>query len=408
MPITLIEFYDKSPLENIVSSLVMCPQKVIFLGSNRKNMEHQIENFINLFEMKGISAEIQCCVINKNNLTQIRETLLQIADDNPECVMDLTGGDELALVAVGTVANTLTDRNISFHRINISTRKVIEYFHDETKSNTFQEPTLTVDENIALYGGTVVFNRTSEHYTHLWDWDDNFIRDVDAMWNICRQDCVTWNSLVSSLGRWIVHDSLYVSVTNMQDTKNTWDRSRNFFGKLQDAKIISGYSSDNDGFSFKFKDEQVRQCFEKAGNILELKTYHTMKNLSRKGGVPYFTDILSGVYIDWDGVLHQRGDDARDTANEIDVIAMSGLIPCFVSCKNGEIPEVELYKLNTVAEKFGGNYAKKFLIATYMDKSFESLKYLRQRAKDMGITLIENVHLLSDGEFVVKLKAALF
>ena len=96
-----------------------------------------------------------------------------------------------------------------------------------------------------------------------------------------------------------------------------------------------------------------------------------------------------------------------DTYNEIDVIAMKGLIPYFVSCKNGRIATEELYKLKTVADKFGGDYAKKILITTYIDNNQESLQYIRQRAKDLHIAVIENVHLMDEDEFSKEFKAVL-
>ena len=67
--------------------------------------------------------------------------------------------------------------------------------------------------------------------------------------------------------------------------------------------------------------------------------------------------------------------------------------------------ENELYKLNTVAERFGGPYARKVLVASYFGKSSEEgHKYFVQRAKDMKIQLIENVHELSEEEFAKKIK----
>ena len=70
---------------------------------------------------------------------------------------------------------------------------------------------------------------------------------------------------------------------------------------------------------------------------------------------------------------------------------MHGMIPVFVSCKSGSIKNIgkdELYKLDTVATRFGGKYAKKVLIATSLNNSPDA-NYLRQRAKDMQIRLVE-------------------
>ena len=67
---------------------------------------------------------------------------------------------------------------------------------------------------------------------------------------------------------------------------------------------------------------------------------------------------------------------------------MHGMVPVFVSCKNGGTDADELYKLQSVAARFGGKYAKKVLIATSLDDSDKS-NYIRQRAENMEIRLIE-------------------
>jgi hypothetical protein len=54
-----------------------------------------------------------------------------------------------------------------------------------------------------------------------------------------------------------------------------------------------------------------------------------------------------------------------------------------------------------VAERFGGHYAKKALLATYMGKRDETSKEdLRQRARDMKIQLIEDLHTMSEAELI--------
>ena len=62
------------------------------------------------------------------------------------------------------------------------------------------------------------------------------------------------------------------------------------------------------------------------------------------------------------------------------------MIPIFISCKNGQVLVEELYKLNTVAERFGGDYAKKILIVSDFDK----IDAIKTRADEMNIKLIAN------------------
>ena len=121
-----------------------------------------------------------------------------------------------------------------------------------------------------------------------------------------------------------------------------------------------------------------------------------------------FDDAVNGVYIDWDSELHEPSDNDKDTENEIDVVLMQGLVPVFISCKNGSVDDTELYKLNTVADRFGGPYVKKVLVSSYFGKNNEDAHtHFVQRAKDMDIELIENVHTLSDEAFAKEMKKKL-
>ena len=70
---------------------------------------------------------------------------------------------------------------------------------------------------------------------------------------------------------------------------------------------------------------------------------------------------------------------------------MHGVIPVFVSCKNGYVSPDELYKLEVVAEQFGSSYAKKVLIAPALDSYGDHGAYIENRAEDMGIQVIKSL-----------------
>ena len=84
---------------------------------------------------------------------------------------------------------------------------------------------------------------------------------------------------------------------------------------------------------------------------------------------------------------------------------MHGMIPVFVSCKNGAFTSEELYKLNTVAQRFGGPYAKKVLVATALNTACDAPDHLRQRAKDMNICLVENLQELDGKQLEKKVRS---
>ena len=174
---------------------------------------------------------------------------------------------------------------------------------------------------------------------------------------------------------------------------------------LKHNLLTSFDDSDEDTITISYKNEQVKKCLTKAGQALEMKIYITAKYILDSDGDPVYNDAINGVVIDWDGEFHDEiSEDEYDTENEIDILLMHDIVPVFISCKNGKVTADELYKLNAVAERFGGSYSKKVLIATSISSLGETGKYLRQRAKDMNIKILEDVQSIDDGELERQLK----
>ena len=161
---------------------------------------------------------------------------------------------------------------------------------------------------------------------------------------------------------------------------------------LKKAGLIYDYEKREKYITFKYKNSQIRKCLTKAGNILELYCYLILREIKEENS-GYYDDVDQSIYIDWDGIVHSDKDPKyKDTKNEVDIMVTRDLIPIFISCKNGEVHKEALYELDTISKKFGGKYGKKYLLATYLSSDKESVKYLKQRAKDMNITLIDNLN----------------
>lgn len=164
------------------------------------------------------------------------------------------------------------------------------------------------------------------------------------------------------------------------------------------AGLILDYT-ENDGYiSYRYKNEQIKRCLTKAGQVLEMKIYSVARSVLDTKGNAVYDDVVNGVCIDWDGEDLQNGEGIV-VENEIDVMMTKGVIPVFISCKNGQVDVNELYKLNTVAERFGGDYAKKVLVVTSLERNGgDSAEFFRDRAKGMGIKLLENVQHMTENE----------
>ena len=85
-----------------------------------------------------------------------------------------------------------------------------------------------------------------------------------------------------------------------------------------------------------------------------------------------------------------------DVLNEIDVLALKGNVPVFISCKTGKMGPSNtlhaLYELQTVAERFGGKYAKKVLVTSRMPADV----YIK-RAEEMNIEIEQLSDIRHDG-----------
>lgn len=454
---TIIELFDKSPIENMVSCLSMRPDKVIFVGDG-KQMEKQEKIFDDFVRGMGISVQIEFRSVNRNKLEDIVNLLTEIvtAEADGPCSVDLTGGEDLMLVAVGIVRTRLKEQGVHFqlHRFNINRGNVTDCDEDG-KTIKVEMPKLTVEQNVGLYGGAVVYDEDKMVGTHRWDFEDpKLCNAVETMWEICRKHPVFWNGQLHMLHSMqklprvcpAFEDPNHVEM----DVQKAMILSRNkrlnlpgIYKELADAGMLLDFVCNDEILSFTYASDDIRRILEKEGTILELEVYRMLsampkekpgkkgkKKSAAEDPEPMFNSVMTGVFLDWDGVVHiYQGPEGRqdasrgqeealepedelsaedvDTENEIDLVLMKGLVPVFVSCKNGSgVSKNELYKLKAVAERFGGPYSRKIIITTvygcdkYRELS-ESERAFLQRAEDMGIDVLTGFHLreLTQEEF---------
>ena len=130
--------------------------------------------------------------------------------------------------------------------------------------------------------------------------------------------------------------------------------------------------------------------------------YAVAGGLKEQDGQPVYGDARNGVTIDWDGEYYEE-EETGNTINEIDVILMHDALPIFISCKNGDVTAEELFKFHTVAEHFGGQYARKVLVATAI-KGLKKEANIRQRTRDLHICFVDDLQELDNAELAKRLK----
>lgn len=414
---TYIEFFDKIASENISACLTYVPNRVIYIGDNAKLIKRHIANYERVFADRGQNIEFLFRTVSKSNLDNAVEVLTELVETYDDCVFDITGGEEMLTLALGIVYSQHPDKNIQIHKFNLRNNMI--YDCDKDGTTIYREtPKLSIEENVRIYGGDVVYGGIDEEKTYKWDLNDEFLNDVHLIWNVCKGNVRYWNMQIgileatNAIGN-LSKDGLTVTVSRVAleqyllKHRAKYKKAKGIIGYLLKYGLLTYFDDEDETtVTVSFKNEQVKKCLTKAGLALEMKVYVTAKSVIDKEGVPVYDDALNGVVIDWDGEFHdEEVEELYDTENEIDVLLMHDIVPVFVSCKNGIVTSDELYKLETVAERFGGQYAKKVLIATSIDCLGDAGKYLRQRAKDMNIRLVENIQDLDDTELSRKIKS---
>ena len=416
---TYIEFFDKTASKNIAPCLTYIPERVIYIGDNAKLMKKHIMNYQRVFSERGNNIEFLFKTVSKSNLDYAVEIITEIVESYDECVFDITGGEEILNLALGMVYAKYPDKNIQIHKFNLRNNSVCDCDNDDLTiyKNT---PYLSVEENIRIYGGDVVYGAIEEDKTYKWDLNSEFINDINNMWSICKGSVRYWNTVVGifgaieSVGSIVLNETLTTVADRgeLEDYlylhKAKYKISKGIMDYLLKYKLLTFFDdSDEKTIKVSYKNEQVKKCLTKAGQALEMKIFITAKNMLNSDNTPVYDDVVNGVVIDWDGELHDETlENVYDTENEMDVLLMHDIVPVFISCKNGLVTADELYKLHTVAERFGGEYAKKVLVATSISKMGKTAgEYLRQRAKDMHIKVLEDVHKIDDEELERKLKS---
>ena len=391
----LIECFTEAHVDNVAACLRLRPQTMVMVG-DASEMATPVQRYEKLFKERRISVDIRTCDVKGKDFSEMAHQIYRLMQEEEDYVIDLTGGDERVIMAVGAVVAGLDAPKRARVRVEKydHSRDVIRDFLEDNNTVPAKPVTLTVEELVALHGGVVLGGDYQPD-------EDVRLTEVDALWKLASSDPKTWNDGISTLNElesWSdSRKQVFLRLAyipdgrdGIRDLDEKVKKARALLDELGKIGVIRNWSRE-DVLEYTYTSSLLRYSTQKAGNILEVKTLLEGRNVKDQGA-PYFRDCQMSVSIDWDGEIHGPWSDTKDTRNEIDVVLMHGTTPLFISCKNGKVDEDELYKLNTVADRFGGPYAKKMLVATDLEQAIGkgSVKSFEQRAKDMDILLITN------------------
>ncbi len=377
-----IEFLDREPIENVISSLHFKFDKTIFFGF-ADVIEEKKELTKNFLKKHCGVKDVSFVCLPEYQLDSILATMRKVVEQEllrkNDVFFEVTGGESLILIAFGMLAESF---KAPMHSFEIETQRLIELNRENVTPISEVAPRqnikLNLDMFIEMQGGKINY-RLHKGAKNLED--PEFEKQIEALWEISSKYGEKWNLFADFLRRCCEPDENWqVNITGKQVLaayrKVNRFRSIRELGKILSDCAASGAFVDfvhtKDQLSFCYKDEKIKDILWDAGSILEMHTFMEERKAA--------DDCMVGVHLDWDGVIYNHS--AKDTLNEIDVLSLKGVIPNFISCKNGSVNQMALYELQTVADKFGGKYAKKAIAAPQGLNDTHAL-----RAKEMGIEI---------------------
>lgn len=379
------EFLGTEPIENVITCMNFKVDKVVFFGYHEtiQKQRKKTEDF--LTQYCGVQ-KVVFHPLSQHDLQSLLKTMRTEIEhelaSGAKLFFDITGGESLILVAFGMLAKQY---HTSMHIYDIPQNRLVELedgagsniSNDAEKQNTI----LDLNRYVEMHGGKINYNLQKGIKEA---GDEDFEKDAAKMWEVAERFSEQWNPFSDFIRAHMVPDeNLQVNrrastvINALSETKGTLNTPA-MLNQLLDALAEKGVLLDlkhEDGeYRFRFKNQNIKECLWDGGSILELHVYREEKGRS--------DDCRAGVHLDWDGIVHSRS--GVDVLNEIDVLSLTGCVPTFISCKSGRMGSQQtlhaLYELDTVANRFGGKYAKKVLVTTQ-----ELTDVYMERAAEMGI-----------------------
>ncbi len=379
----LIELFDTEQIYNYIATLVFKPEKVYFVGDSKimgGNCRIKAEK---LTRLKDINAKFLYKFVNSVDFHTLRNKISEIIEDEKklgnECVIDVTGGRDLALVAAGYLMSLGVE--------------VIRY---DPKNKVFRilssgetlpaDINLSCEELITIAGGTVYSN------THKLSFSDKEWGIIEKIIRFYFKKRDVWTKFVKYLQRISkkdgekVGDSLWIEApAKFNADGKTFFADTEIMNGLEKTGAISdfNFSHKENRLEFKYESPEIANLLVNEGVWLELIIYFTVRNSD------VFTDSDTGVKFIWD--IPDGGNSLNNLLsgntprNEVDVVAVRGIKPIFISCKTRLPINEDLNELYAIREHFGGELACAVLATT---KHVDRESPIYERARAMGIEII--------------------
>lgn len=368
---TLIELYDNRPIENVLASEMFRPERTVFLSppevAQSKRTQEKLREY---FRRRGLDTELVFLETSLYNAEKVEKQLKAVAEKYPDCMVDITGGTDAALFACGRLcaqqdvpAFTYSRRRGCF--FNIRNAPFSESLRCSVRHS--------VEDCFLVAGGALRKGRVDNSVI------SRYSDSIEPFFALYLRHRTEWTRIVNyiqraSQGEKNAPVSLRVDApfTVKGERGSRIDAPKEVLFELEKLGFLRNVRVD-ERVRFDFADGQIRTWLRDIGSVLELYVY---KKCNDTG---LFNDVVTSAVVDWEG------DFQRDNVtNEIDVMAMQGIIPVFISCKTCDVSTEALNELAILRDRFGGEMAKAAIVTAQRCRNVT-----RHRASELNISVID-------------------
>lgn len=369
---TLIELYDERPIENVLATEVFCPERTVFLCPAEIAQSNLARSKLKeYFLHRGLATELVFLGSSLYKSNKVERQLRTVTETYPDCVLDITGGTDAALFACGKLcaeadipAFTYSRRRNCFYEIHNAA------FAEELEC-TVQH---NVEDCFLMAGGALREGRVDNAIL------GRYMGVIEPFFRLYLRHRTDWTRIVGYIQRASQVEKgmpipLHVEApyTVKGERGSRIDAPERALQDLEKLGFLSAVRVEEDRVSFDFKDEQIRTWLRDIGSVLELYIYKACVD----AGI--FNDVRTSAVVDWEGDFRQD-----NVTNEIDVMAMQGILPVFISCKTCEVSTEALNELAVLRDRFGGQAAKAAIVTAQRCRSIT-----RHRAAELRIDVID-------------------
>lgn len=394
----LLELFDSDSMDNIISLQIRRYDAAVFFCPEGAVPGERTRRLLKELVGKKMGTAVEFLAVSDDSvesaLSGFKAAIGDMRRDYGEDTVfeiDLTGGNELLIAAAGALLRG-NDLNacVSAHRVNIVTGRAVRVFG---KLQQAPAPLRKLDfkDIVTLTSGKVISIAGGDSY----DFTSGQLRsEVLKLWNAIKGYASEWNRFCSfTYPEGVDPDGngfMYRGVSKQGEA----EIAGRIMTTLRKHGIVTEYSLEDETLKYKLAPACVTHpMYITGGTVLEMYTAVAAATAGK------FTDVAVQVVLDFDGVITNR---PADPCNELDVTFMWGLTPVFVSCKNTEPTKEYLYEIETMRTHFGGKSAVAMLVTTP-----KALDPVRQRAREMGVVLLDGAGELTLKEFRAKLTGKL-